>query len=138
MILPGISGSFILVLLGKYQYVLEAVSHRDFVTLAILAAGACVGIAAFSRFLGWLFKSYHDLTVAILTGLMLGSLRKVWPWKDTLRTAVDSQGNVVPLYQVNVFPAHWNSEVLAALTLLILGFCVLMVLDWMARRASAN
>ena len=83
MILPGISGAFILVLLGKYRFVLEAVSQRDFSTLFLVALGACVGIIFFSRLLSWLFKRYHDLTVALLTGLMLGSLRKIWPWKAT-------------------------------------------------------
>ena len=122
MILPGISGSFILVLMGKYQYILEAVNQRDFIVLLVVAAGACVGIAAFSRLLGWLLGKYHDLMVAFLTGLMLGSLRKIWPWKETLESIIDSHGRTVPIVQANIFPAQWSSEVLSALCLMVAGF----------------
>ncbi|MDJ0754862.1 MAG: DUF368 domain-containing protein, partial [Ardenticatenaceae bacterium] len=75
MILPGISGSFILVLLGKYQYVLSAVNNRDVITLGLVALGAAIGIVSIAQLLGWLFKNYHDVTVASLIGLMAGSLR---------------------------------------------------------------
>ncbi len=129
MILPGISGAFILVLLGKYQFVLEAVNNRDFIILAIVAAGAVIGIAVFSRLLGWLLRSYHDLMVAVLTGLMLGSLRKVWPWKETLETIVGSHGKVIPIVQTNTLPAHWNVEVLSALCLVGIGFLIVFSLD---------
>jgi len=132
MILPGISGSFILVLMGKYQYILEAVNQRDFIVLLVVAAGACVGIAAFSRILGWLLSKYHDLMVAFLTGLMLGSLRKIWPWKETLESIIDSHGKTVPIVQANIFPSQWSSEVLSALCLMVAGFLVVFVLDRMA------
>lgn len=81
MILPGISGAFLLVLLGKYEFVLSAVNNRDIMPIAYIGVGATVGIIAFSQVLSWLFGRYHDLTVALLTGLMIGSLRKIWPWK---------------------------------------------------------
>ena len=132
MILPGISGSFILVLMGKYQYILEAVNQRDFLVLFVVAAGACVGIAAFSRLLGWLLSKYHDLMVAFLTGLMLGSLRKIWPWKETLENLTDIHGKTVPIVQANIVPAQWNGEVLFALCLMVAGFLVVFVLDRMA------
>lgn len=134
MILPGISGSFILVLLGKYQFVLEAVNDRNFFILAIVAAGACVGIATFSRLLGWLLRNYHNLMVAILTGLMLGSLRKVWPWKKTVESLVDSHGKIVPIVQSNILPTEWNMEVLSALSLMVLGFLVVFSLDRISGR----
>lgn len=134
MILPGISGSFILVLLGKYQYVLEAVNQRDFLSLFIVAAGACVGIAAFSRLLGWLFRKYHDLMVAVLTGLMLGSLRKVWPWKKTLETMVDGHGTDIPIVQANILPPQWDMEALSALALMATGLCVVLVLNKVGER----
>jgi len=132
MIPPGLSGSFILVLMGKYQYVLEAVNERDLLALFVVAAGACVGIAAFSRLLGWLIDNYHDLMVAFLTGLMLGSLRKIWPWKETLESIIDSHGKTIPIVQANIVPAQWNGEVLSALCLMVAGFLVVFVLDWMA------
>ncbi len=134
MILPGISGSFILVLLGKYQFLLEAVNDRDFVILAIAAAGAVAGITAFSRLLGWLLRNYHDLMVAVLTGLMLGSLRKVWPWKETVESFVDSHGRVVALVQANVPPAQWSAETVSALSLIGFGFLTVFLLDRMAAR----
>ena len=134
MILPGISGSFILVLLGKYQYILEAVNQRDFITLAIVAAGACIGIALFSRLLGWLLKRYHDIMVAVLTGLMLGSLRKVWPWKETLDSMVGRHGEVIPLVQKNILPSQWEMEVLTALALMLTGLIVVLILDRMGER----
>jgi len=134
MILPGISGSYILVLLGKYQYVLDAVNHRDFLVLGLVAAGACVGIIAFSRILGWLLKNYHDLMVATLTGLMIGSLRKVWPWKETLESVVDSHGQMVPFVQSNILPGQWNGEVLVALSLMVAGLLAVLFLDRLGNR----
>ena len=134
MILPGISGSFILVLLGKYQYILGAVSQKDFLTLAIVAAGACAGIIAFSRLLGWLLKHYHDVMVAVLTGLMLGSLRKVWPWKETLESILDRHGKVIPLVQINILPSQWDMEVFSAFALMGAGLLTVLVLDRLAAR----
>lgn len=134
MILPGISGSFILVLLGKYQFVLEAVNNREFLILAIVTAGACVGIVTFSRLLGWLLRNYHDLMVAVLTGLMLGSLRKVWPWKETIEGLVDSHGKVVPILQSNILPPQWDAEFFSALSLVALGFLTVISLERMGGR----
>jgi putative membrane protein len=138
MILPGISGSFILVLMGKYQYILEAVNQRDFLVLFVVAAGACVGIAAFSRILGWLLSRYHDLMVALLTGLMLGSLRKIWPWKETLESMIDRHGKTVPIVQANIIPAQWSGEVLYAICLMAAGFLVVFILDRMAGGESKS
>lgn len=135
MILPGISGSFILVLLGKYQYVLSAVNNRDIVTLILIGAGAAVGIITFAQILGWLFKRYHDVTVAILIGLMIGSLRKIWPWKETVDFILDRHGEPIPIEQINVLPPAWTGEVTFALILAILGFLVVFVLDsWASRK----
>jgi len=135
MILPGISGSFVLVLLGKYLYVLEAVNQRDLLTLAVVGAGAVAGLTAFSRLLGWLLQRHHDLMVALLTGLMLGSLRKVWPWKVTIKSMIGPEGRTVPLSQVNVLPAHWGEETAAALALALLGLALVLIMDAWARRA---
>lgn len=136
MILPGISGAFILVLLGKYRFVLEAVSQRDFYTLFLVALGACAGIIFFSRLLSWLFKRYHDLTVALLTGLMLGSLRKIWPWKETLKSITDTEGRVIPLVQGNVLPSQWDMDAMAAICLMAAGFLMVFLLDHLASKKS--
>lgn len=132
MILPGISGSFILVLLSKYHFVLAAVNERNFFVLAVFTAGALFGITSFSRLLGWLLKHHHDPTIALLTGLMLGSLRKIWPWKKTLETALDTRADAFSLSQVNVLPSRWDSEVSAALGLVILGMLVVLSLEFWA------
>lgn len=81
MILPGISGSFILVLLGAYRFVLDSLHERNLAVISVFAAGALLGITSFSHVLKWLFAKYHDLTVSCLAGFMLGSLNKVWPWR---------------------------------------------------------
>jgi len=135
MILPGISGSFILVLLGKYDYLLRAVNHRDFLTLALAAMGAAIGLISFVRLLNWLLKRHHDLTIAVLTGLMLGALRKVWPWKETLSTFVDKDGHVRAMVQANILPPLWDTEVTFAIFLALIGFLVVFFLNRWADRS---
>ena len=138
MILPGISGSFILVLLGKYQYILAAVNDRDFVTLFIFAAGAGIGIITFAQVLGWLFKRYHDITIAVLTGFMLGSLRAVWPWKEVLSTTLDRHGHEVPLQQALALPPGFTGEVILAFGLALFGMALVVVLERLANRQSVT
>lgn len=82
MILPGISGSFILVLLGKYEYIMKAVSNLDWPVLLVFALGCVVGIVAFSKFLHWLMSRYGRQTLIVLIGFTIGALVKVWPWAD--------------------------------------------------------
>jgi len=134
MILPGISGAYVLVLLGKYHYILEAINDKDLWTLLILVAGAVVGLLSFVRAIEWLLKRYHDLTMAILTGLMVGSLRKIWPWKETVSTFLDSHGEEVPTLQANTLPPSFDSEVGLALLLMFLGFLVVFGMNFWTRR----
>ncbi len=136
MILPGISGSFILVLLGKYQYILGAVNNRDFITLGIFAMGATIGIITFAQVLSWLFKRYHNVTIALLTGLMLGSLRKVWPWKETIATILDRHGQPIPIQQANVLPTTFTPEVAFAIGLAAFGFILVFALESIASRQT--
>jgi putative membrane protein len=139
MILPGISGAFILVLLGKYHTVLDAVVTRDVVTLAIVAAGCVVGLLSFARLLRWLFQHYHDLVVAMLLGLMLGSLRKVWPWKETQTALADSGGteNVLQGFN-NVLPADLTPETLLAVSLMLLGFGLIIGMERLNARQTSR
>lgn len=134
MILPGISGSFILVLLGKYPYILSAVNDRDFVTLFIFAAGAAVGITSFARLLSWLFKRYHDLTVAMLTGFMLGSLRKIW--SETTLSVLHNR----PLagLETSIFSTAYITEWLLVAGLAIIGFGLVLVLENIAANESQS
>lgn len=132
MILPGISGSFILVLLGKYHHILQAVNDRDIFTIGIFGCGAAVGLMSFARVLGWVFKRYHDQTLAILTGLMLGSLRKIWPWKETLTTIEGRHGKLIPIEQINVMPGVMSGEVWGAIILAIVGLVAVVLLERLA------
>ena len=134
MILPGISGAYILVLLGKYHYILEALNNKDFFTLFIISAGALVGLISFAQILGWLLKRYHDLTMAILIGLMCGSLRKIWPWKETLTTFIDRQGKEIPSLQSNIIPSSFTSEVFYALLFMLIGILLVWSLDLWTRK----
>ena len=132
MILPGISGAFILLILGKYQFVLGAVNNRDIVSLAILAMGAAVGIVVFAQLLGYLLKRHHDLTVAVLTGFMLGSLRKLWPWKETVETMLDSHGESIPIRQLNILPPAIDTQLFIAIGLMIVGIATVILIDRLA------
>ncbi len=128
MILPGISGAFILVLLGKYHYLLGALIRFDLVTIVVFIAGAAVGIVSFAYILRWLLNHYHDLTVAALVGFMLGALRELWPWKRA--HLVDD----IPVEAVNFFPTALTGEVALALGLMVLGFAVVVILERTAER----
>jgi putative membrane protein len=132
MILPGISGSFILVLMGKYQSVLDALSEHDLTSLIIFAMGCLVGIISLAQVVGWLLKKHHNWTIAILTGLIIGSLRKVWPWKEILTSITDPYGKVIPLTEKNIIPAVWNTEVTLALVLVVAGLLVVILFDQIA------
>lgn len=132
MILPGISGSFILILFGKYEFILGAIKDMNFTVIATFGLGCIVGILSFSRLLSWLFKSYHNLTIALLTGFMIGSLYKVWPWKNTLETYVDRHGEIKPLIQENMIPSTWNSPELMTVGLAIFGLAFVIILDLVA------
>jgi putative membrane protein len=135
MILPGVSGSFLLIILGKYDQILDAVVQRDVVTLGIFFLGALAGIALFSRLLTWLFVRHHDLVILVLTGLMLGSLRKVWPWKETLTTRINSHGSEVPVQEANILPVALD-ETIAAVLLAVLGASLIVVINRIAMRTN--
>jgi putative membrane protein len=128
MILPGISGAFVLVLLGKYQTVLSAVNHARLDIIALVGIGTVVGIVLFAKVLTWFFKHHHDVTVAVLTGFVLGSLRKVWPWKETVTTYVDRHGREVPALVNNVLPAM-GPEVGWAVVLALAGLAAILMMD---------
>jgi putative membrane protein len=133
MILPGISGAFILVLLGAYKPVLAAVNNRDFTSIAIVGAGAVVGLLTFSRVLKWLFTNFKNYTLAILTGFIIGSLNKIWPWKETLTWRTNSHGIDVPLNQKSVSPFHFeDNQLLYAIVLAIVGFGLILLLEKLA------
>ena len=133
MIMPGISGSFILVLLGKYFYIMEAVKNLDIKTLLVFGAGAFIGITSFSRVLSYALKNFRNITLSVLTGFMLGSLNKVWPWKETLEYYTDSHGVQKPLIDTNVLP---NEYVWQAVVLMIVGFMLVYILEKISAKSA--
>jgi len=100
MILPGISGSFILLILGAYKTLSNALHDFDIKKIAIFATGAIIGLLSFSHVLKWLFKNYRNATLALLTGFIFGSLNKVWPWKKTITVMQDNTGDIMPLESI--------------------------------------
>ena len=129
MILPGVSGSFLLIMLGKYSQVLSAVVNREYIILLTVVLGAVVGLALFSRVLSWLFEKYHDLVVAALTGLMIGALRKIWPWKEVVETRINSHGVEVPLTEINYLPPSIDTQVIYAVGFMLLAVVIMFYLD---------
>lgn len=144
MILPGISGSFILLLLGKYFFVLSAVTSFNIPVLGVFAAGALVGIISFSNLLTWLLRKYHDVTIGILAGFMIGSLNKLWPWKVVLETFTNNHGEVVPLLEKNVLPSVFEtsrnlpSMVGFAVLFMLVGVSIIALIEIIAARFSKS
>jgi putative membrane protein len=108
MILPGISGSFILLLLGKYAYMLEALKDLKVLVLGTFALGCVVGILSFSHVISWLFRKYPNATMALLSGFMIGSLNKLWPWKEVLESRMNTHGEWVPFIERSISPARYQ------------------------------
>lgn len=131
MILPGISGSFLLLILGQYDFVIEQVEALRFFSLTPLALGCLVGITCFVRLLSWLLHTYHQMTIAVLVGFMVGSLRRIWPFKTTLETMVDRHGQTVPLIEANVLPPL-DATFWFALGLSLVGFLLVYTLSRLA------
>ncbi|MGE0076631.1 MAG: DUF368 domain-containing protein [Bacteroidales bacterium] len=135
MILPGISGSFILLLLGKYAFMMGAISSFDFPIILIFLGGAVVGLLLFSNVLSWFLHHYKSITISLLTGFMLGSLNKVWPWKIAIQTYIDKSGAVKPLIEKNVLPDTFKYTnglepyTLWAILFAVLGVVVILLLE---------
>lgn len=138
LILPGISGSFILLLMGMYTVIIPALklalstfSTDSLLIVAVFALGCIFGLATFARLLSWTFKNYHNTTLAVLTGFMIGSLNKIWPWRNVLETRIDSSGEVVPFLEQSVWPGQFEGApmVLPALIMMVLGFLVVFLLE---------
>ncbi|MDE0559456.1 DUF368 domain-containing protein [Algoriphagus sp. NF] len=111
MILPGISGSFILLILGKYENIMTAISERDLFTLGVFAAGCVVGILSFSRVISWLLKKFYSTTIGLLSGFMLGSINKLWPWKVVTQYRTSSSGEQKPFLTENLWPSEYFEQV---------------------------
>jgi len=143
MILPGLSGSFVLVLMGNYKLVMiDAVNNLDLAILAPVAVGAIVGIIAFSHLLSWVFKRYRNKTISLLTGFILGSISILWPWKKTIYMLNDL-GDVIlkkgqPIIQKyeQVLPSSYNSEFWFALFFIFLGIMSIWIIESLAKKTN--
>lgn len=136
MILPGISGAFILVLLGKYEAVLQAVVNFDFLILGLVVLGAVIGLLSIARILRWFFITYRSYTIVALVGLMLGSLRKIWPWKEIQEIQTNISGAEPFLKEINIFPTAFSMEIVIVILLAATGFTLVFVLEVLASRRT--
>jgi len=140
MILPGISGSFILLLLGMYGHVLTAVNSLAFDLILLFITGCIIGLMAFSRILTWLLDHYHQVTFALLSGFLVGSLNLLWPWKQVLTTYTNSHGIVKPLTQKNILPDTFlqitgqDPQQIAAFALMILGLALILFIEKLSHK----
>jgi len=143
-ILPGLSGSFLLLVLGLYQTVIAAIKNFELLTLGYVGLGCVVGLMCFSRILTVLLARFYDVTVALLVGFMLGSLTKIWPWKHTTSYQIKHDGSQIPVVQEPVLPGAYeqltggNPEIVLALAALVTGFFVISLMDRFAFLKESN
>lgn len=135
MILPGLSGSFLLLILGKYEFITGAVKSPfapgSLLILLTFVGGALTGAAGFSRVLNWFLKHYRSFTMAFLTGILIGSMKKVWPWKEVLEVRLIG-GKERIIREANILP-EWGPELSFAIGLMIAGFFGVLLMDKVAR-----
>ena len=141
MILPGISGAFILILLGAYGTALDTVEQLKsfvidgFIVFAVMASGGLVGLKVFAKILRWLYTTYKNMVLATMIGFLLGSLYKVWPWKEITQYYTNSSGERMPLTSVSVFPDVLNADnhVILAVCTFFLGLILLFLLERLSK-----
>ncbi len=145
MILPGLSGSFVLILMGNYQLVaIQAINGRQFSILIPVALGAIIGLIAFSHILSWVFKRYKDQTIAVLTGFILGSLNVLWPWKiaeylkDASGGLILKHGKKVVARYASVLPGHYDKVFWFAVAIMVLGIISITVIELLAGKEEKN
>lgn len=142
MILPGISGSFILLLLGMYAPVLDAVKSLNVLILGLFALGCLAGILSFSHVLSWLLRQYRGMTLAFLTGLLIGALGKVWPWKQAITFRTNSSGEQVPLVEKILTPGGFEAAtgqdplVMTGVIMMIVGFALVLGLEKVSEKLA--
>ncbi|MFS4415779.1 DUF368 domain-containing protein [Maribacter sp. 2307ULW6-5] len=129
MVLPGISGSFILVLLGSYKTILEALNNRDFTVIITVGLGVVFGLLSFARILKWLFEHYRNITLALLTGFILGSLNEIWPWKRVLEVISLGEKEVIIDENVSPFLFDGDPRLALAIAMALVGFSLIFILE---------
>lgn len=140
MILPGISGAFILLLIGKYQYMITALIEFNVPIVLVFVSGCLVGILSFSRLLSWVLDNYHSVAVAMLAGFMLGSLNKVWPWREVKEYATNSKGEQISVFDQSIWPGNYfevtgkDPLLLQAILMMALGVFIVILIERIATR----
>jgi putative membrane protein len=154
MILPGISGAFILLLMGSYQTVIGTINQfregialfnmeilgQAMIKLMTFAVGAILGLKLFSKILHWMFAHHKNTTLAVLIGFMIGSLNKIWPWKQVLETRINSHGELVPFLEKSILPKHFegNPQIIGAIVMVLFGFILIVGLEKIAAKLGKN
>ncbi len=145
MLLPGLSGSFILLIMGMYSIILGGVKEFDLTIIAVFGAGCLVGVLSFARVLSWAFKNYRNVTLSLLTGFMIGSLNRVWPWQEVLKYRTNSHGEQVPAFTKSILPSDLSelaqsnlpfgtdAQILPVIVLMLIGFGVVFLLERVSR-----
>ncbi|HYQ56637.1 MAG TPA: DUF368 domain-containing protein, partial [Draconibacterium sp.] len=131
---------FILVLLGMYKFILSAVGDMNIAVILTFLVGAAFGIIAFSNVLSWLLKKYHNTTIAVLAGFMVGSLNKVWPWKEVTQTIIDRHGELKPITERNILPGTYEqitgheAGLFGAIVLAVAGFALIFIVEGIGKK----
>ena len=135
MILPGISGSYILLLMGVYPIVMTAITNRDVKIISAIRVGVILGLLFFSKLLKWLFSKYKNEMLVVLTGIMFGSLNKVWPWKITVTTYINSHGETKPLLEQSISPFSFDGDpqLILSILLVLTGFFIIIAMERVAK-----
>ena len=148
MILPGVSGAFILLILGAYETFIGILNQfreglttlnfemiwQAFYKIVIIGIGAIVGLKLFSKVLNWMFDKHKNITLALLTGFMIGSLNKLWPWKKVLSSRTNSEGIQVPFIEKSILPANFDGDprIIWVLLFVSVGFLLILILERLA------
>mgnify|MGYP000288612956 CR=1 FL=1 len=154
MILPGISGAFILLLIGGYTIVIGAINQfiealstfslsalgNALLKIGVFALGAIAGLKVFSGILNWMFANHKNTTLAVLTGFMIGALNKIWPWKEVLQYRKNSHGEEIPFIERSILPGGYDADpkVMAAILCMIAGFTIIFLLEFVANKKNTN
>jgi putative membrane protein len=156
LLLPGISGSFILLLMGMYSYVIPTVKEAlktfeidKLIILVTFGSGMLAGMVVFSRVLSWTFKNYHDMTLSVLTGFLIGSLNKIWPWQEVLQTMVKEDGEEKIIFSKSVLPSTFSGlednflygndpQIIACIVLMVLGFFTVFGAELLSKKLQAK
>jgi putative membrane protein len=144
MLIPGVSGAFLLVLINRYQAVINAVSKFNGIVLITFLLGGALGLLGFSRILTWVTDKYKNMTIALMTGFMLGSLNKVWPWRQVLRYVTNGSGEQVPVAEKSVLPWDYvtltgkDPQVFQAILMVALGVFIVVLIERITARFKTN